>query len=464
MKLIISNILLIILFVACADQSSIKVSNVKLSSGKIPVEQKKLLDSLQYKSFLYFIKECDINKGLVKDRSTPESPASIAAMGFAIPVWAVGVENGWITRKEAAGRTMNMLMFLKNAEQSTNKDATGYKGFYYHFLDFNTGKRTWQSELSTIDTAWLLAGIRFAYNYFSGDNVIEVQIRRLAELLTERVDWNWVTSGYHNEFEGSISLGWKPESGFDKIGWVGYNEALFLYIIAAGSDYGNARNAYSKWLSTYNWKEPFTGLAHVVFPPLFGHQYSHIFIDFKNLQDEYMKKKGIDYFENSKRAVFTQWKYAVLNPLGWKGYDSLTWGLTACDGPGPAFNFNGKNFYWYTARGTSGPGLIMNDDGTIAPTAAVSSIVFAPDLVIKTIFNLYSKYGEKGLWGKYGFVDSFNPTLNWYDSDYLAIDQAPMILMIQNYKNGFVWKYVMQDSYIRKGLNILGFERAKENN
>ncbi len=415
------------------------------------------LDTLQYRSFLYFIHETDLKTGLVKDRSVPESPASIAAMGFAIPVWAVGVRNNWITKKEAAKRTLNMLEFLYNSQQNASPDATGYKGFFYHFLDMKTGKRTWNSELSTIDTALLLGGIRFALFFFDGENGSEKRIRELAEFLTHRVDWNWTTSKYENEFKGSISLGWKPETGFDKIGWVGYNEALLLYIIVAGSGYKDSHSAYNKWLSTYRWEEPFEGLGHVTFPPLFGHQYSHIFINFNNLKDKYMRNKGIDYFENSRRAVLTQWKYAILNPKRWKGYDSLTWGLTACDGPGPEYNYDGKIFNWYSARGTSGLSNVMNDDGTIAPTASAASIVFEPDLVKKTVFNMYKKYGKYGLWGKYGFVDAFNPTLNWFDKDYLAIDQAPIVLMIQNYKDGFIWNYTMQDSLIQNGLKKLGF-------
>ncbi len=424
---------------------------------------KKFIDTLQHRTFLYFINETDFETGLVKDRSTANSPASIAAMGFALPVWAIGAENLWISRNEAAQRTLNMLKFLLYSKQSPEPDATGYKGLYYHFLDMKTGKRTWNSELSTIDTAWLLGGIIFASNYFNRQNPVEEKIRRFSDSLIARVDWDWLTSKYENEFLGTITLGWKPESGFDKIGWVGYNEGLFLYILAAGLGYNNYKTAYKKWLSTYRWKEPFKGLSHVIFPPLFGHQYPHMYIDFRNLRDEFMRKKNIDYFENSRRAVLTQWKYAILNPQDWKGYDSLTWGLTACDGPGPAFNDNGKKFNWYIARGTSGPEIVMNDDGTIAPTAAAASIVFAPELVAKTVFNMFVKYGKKGLWGKYGFVDAFNPTLNWYDKDYLAIDQGPIVIMIQNYKNGFVWKYTMKDSIIINGLKKLGFVKISGN-
>lgn len=436
-------------------------NNLNPAYQNLSKEDKKFLDTLQHLSFLYFIHETNFKTGLVKDRSTNSSPASISAMGFALPVWAVGVEHNWILRQEAAERTLNMLKFLINSDQSAKSDATGFNGFYYHFLDFKTGKRTWNSELSTIDTAWLLAGVRFAANYYNLNNNIEKEIRRLSDALSRRVNWNWSVLKTKNEYDSTITLGWTPEHGFDKIGWIGYNEALFVYVISAGSGLQNVNSIYNNWLSNYTWKEPYKGLAHIIFPPMFGHQYSHIFIDFRMIQDKYMQKKNIDYFENSRRAVLTQWKYAIQNPENWVGYDSLTWGLTACDGPGPRYNYDNKIFNWYIARGTSGIYDVMNDDGTIAPTAAAASIVFEPVLVIKTLKNMYSKYKDKGIWGKYGFVDAFNLTVNWFDKDFLGIDQGPIVLMIENFRNDFVWKYIMKDKLIKKGLKKTGFVKRK---
>jgi hypothetical protein len=179
-----------------------------------------------------------------------------------------------------------------------------------------------------------------------------------------------------------------------------------------------------------------------------------MFIDFRQLPDDYMKRKRIDYFENSRRAVYVQRHYAIENPGGWKGYDSLTWGLTACDGPGEKYNSNGKKFLSYAGRGTSGPEMVFFDDGTIAPTAAIGSIVFAPEIVIPTIINFKN---VKNLWGPYGFYDSFNPTLNWVNSDYIGIDQGPIVIMIENFRTGLVWNYFMKDPVIQKGLNTLGF-------
>lgn len=436
-----------------ADQKPVLPKTEKLSS-----EDEAFLDTLQHRSFQYFLKEINRANGLVRDRSTADAPASIAATGFALPVWAVGAERGWISRRQAAELTITCLNFLWNAEHSADSLANGYRGFFYHFLKMDSGKRTWNCELSSIDTALLLAGARFSAQYFHRNNPLEKQIRALADSMTFRVDWNWMTLPDRGKYAGTISLGWRPEKGFIPIGWVGYNEALILYIIAAGSGYENAAKAYQKWLSFYDWREPYPGMGLVSFPPLFGHQYSHLFVDFRGLPDAYMRKKGIDYFENSRRAVWVQRQYAIENPNGWTGYDSLCWGLTACDGPGPDYNFDQREFFWYNARGASGPDLVQNDDGTIAPTAAAASIAFAPEIVIPTLKSLYKRYGDRGLWGPYGFRDAFNPTINWFDKDYLGIDQAPVVLMIENYRSGMIWEYCMRDPVIQKGLKVLGFK------
>jgi len=422
---------------------------------------KQFLDTLQYKTFLYFINELNPENGLVKDRSTEKSPASMAATGFAIPVWCIGAENNWISRKKSAKLTLALLEFLMQSEQSTNTLATGYHGFYYHFVDMKTGKRFWNCELSSIDTGLLLAGIRFAFQYFNHEDPEENEIRTLCNKLTERVNWKFMTiPDTAKLYPGTISLWWDPEGGLGNTGWVGYNEALILQVIAAGTGYEKAKDSYEQWLKYYEWRKPYEKLEHIIFPPLFGHQYSHMFIDFRGIRDSYCSQRGLDYFENSKRAVLTQRMYCIENPKGWKGYDSLSWGLTACDGPGSKYSYGDKTFFEYEARGTSGKDKTPIDDGTIAPTASAASICFAPEIVMPTLRNLYEKYGQKGLWGKYGFKDSFNPTLNWYDADYLGIDEGPIVIMIENYKNGFVWKYLMNDEVIKKGLGVLGYQKV----
>ncbi|HSD63285.1 MAG TPA: glucoamylase family protein [Ignavibacteriaceae bacterium] len=424
--------------------------------------EKDFLDSLQYRSFLYFINEINPEIGLVKDRNTDESACSIAAVGWAVPVWAIGAENHWITREKASGLTLNLIRFLCNSEQSTEPDATGYKGFYYHFLNMNTGKREWNSELSTIDTAWLLAGIRFAMQYYDLDNAAEKAIRELGDRLTNRVDWNWtiIKKSKHEGHQGLIAMSYKPEEGLGDFGWYGYTEALYLYILAAGTNLNNPMEVYNVWLSGYVWKEPYPGLGHIIFPPLFGHQYSEMFIDFRGLADKYLKEKGIDYFENSRRATLSNRNYCIQNLQGWTGYDSLTWGISACDGPGD-FEKDGKRFYGYGGRGASGPDDNYIDDGTLTPEAAGGSIPFAPEVCIPTLLNMYEKYGDKGLWGIYGLKDAFNLTVDWYDKDYLGLDEGPIVIMIENYKSGLIWKYSMKDTVIIKGLEKLGFENVE---
>lgn len=446
----------LMLFSTCFLHAQVRFEELEKSD-------KEFLDTLQYKTFLYFVNEINQENGLVKDRSTDASPASMAAVGFAIPIWSIGAEHNWISRDEAARLTLNLLKFLINSNQSTDALATGYKGFYYHFVDMKNGKRFWKCELSTIDTGLLLAGIRFAVQYFNCDNDIENEIRLLGNKLTEIADWDFTQiSDTAKLYPSTISMWWDPENGLGNTGWVGYNEALIMQVIAAGSGFKGAQKSYDQWLKYYEIDEPYKGLKHITFPPLFGHQYSHMFIDFRGVYDKYNQKSGFDYFENSRRAVYTQYNYFKENVNNWKGYDSLCWGLTACDGPGTKYNTADKKFFEYEARGTSGSKKTPIDDGTIAPTAAAASIAFAPEIVLPALKNMYSKYGEKGLWGKYGFKDAFNPTLNWFASDYLGIDQGPIVIMIENYRNGFVWKHCMKDSIIKKGLEILGFAKKTD--
>ena len=460
---IMLSVLAILILIGCNNAAKVRSEHddVKYDLTK---NEEALLDSIQYRTFLYFWHECNHENGLVKDRSTEKSPASIAATGFAVPAWAIGAERKWITRDKAVGLTLNLLRFLINSEQSTAKDATGYKGFYYHFLNMKTGKREWNCELSTIDTAWLLAGIRFASQYYDRNNKQEKEIRSLADSLVNRVDWDWtiIQKSKHDSHENLVAMGYKPEEGLGDFGWFGYTEALYLYILAAGTNLTNPQKAYQQWISGYDWVEPYEGLAHVGFQPLFGHQFSHMFIDFRRLADEYMQKKGIDYFENSRRATLSNWKYCIDNPNGWVGYDSLTWGISACDGPGD-FERDGKRFFGYAGRGATGPDDFIHEDGTITPEAAGGSVPFAPEICIATLKNLYEKYGSKGLWGKYGFKDAFNLTVDWYDTDYLGLDQGPILIMIENFKTGLIWKYAMRDPIIQNGLRRLNFSSLTKN-
>ncbi len=436
-------------------------SNEFISHGKVdyPVttEDNALLDSIQYQTFLFFRDKVNPEKGLFMDRAREDAPSSIASTGFALPSLAVAVKRNWMLREEAAGLTFNALDFLINSEQSDAPNATGYKGFYYHFLDMETGKRTWDCELSSIDTGLLLMGVIFARNYYDRENETEREIREMAEVLLTRLDWSIFDMGPETKHPKTISMGWKPEDGLINWGWFGYNEGLFLYILAAGTGMENVEESYEAWLSTYTWNTPYPGLSHAAFPPLFGHQFSHAFIDFRELVDPYMKEKGIDYFENSRRATLTQQQYAIENPYGWKGYGEFCWGITACDGPGEEYNFDGYEFLGYAGRGAAGPDYNYFDDGTIAPYGALSSLPFAPEIVFPTARHILENKGDS-IWGPYGFYDAFNETAGWVNDDYIGVAQGPMLISIENFRSGLIWEYVMQDPIIQKGLDKLGFE------
>jgi hypothetical protein len=461
MKIKFLLLIVVFSFAACKEPQR----QIFISHGNIDYEltssYEAMLDSIQQKTFQFFVHEHHPEWGIVKDRSASWAPSSIAASGFGLPCYAIGVERNWMPREQAAQITLNMLKFYGNSSQRADTSAVGHEGFYYHFHWMDTGTRAWQCELSSVDTGLLLMGIIFARNYYDQDNEVENEIRSLANFLLERVNWSFMLMPDEGKYANTISMGWYPEKGLHHMGWSGYNEALFLYILAAGSGMEKIEVSYSAWLSTYKWETPYEGFSHVAFPPFFGHQFSHVFIDFRGLRDSYMKGKGIDYFENSRRATYVQRQYAIDNPYNWVGYDSLCWGVTASDGPTEKYNFDGKEFLGYAGRGTSGPAYNYYDDGTIAPYGPLSSLPFAPEIVLPTIKSMIERNGSK-IWGKYGFYDSFNHTANWVNDDFLGIAQGPMLIMIENFRTGLVWDYVMQDTIIQKGLTKLGFEYLYE--
>jgi len=449
-------LLAVLVLASCNRQVQINYTSKGRATYDLTAGEEAMLDSIQQKTFQFFLHEHHPEWGIVKDRTASWAPASIASTGFALPSFAVGVERDWITRDDAARITMNTLDFFVNSVQSADTAVTGYKGFYYHFLRMSSGTREWRCELSSVDTGLLMMGIIFARNYYNLNSEIERRIRSQADILLSRIDWEFMQMPDTGRFANQISMGWHPEEGLHPMGWSGYNEALFLYILAAGSGMENAEESYNSWLSSYKWQTPYNGLSHVAFPPLFGHQFSQAFIDFRGIADSYMKEKGIDYFENSRRATYVQRQYAIDNPHGWVGYDSLCWGITASDGPTAKYNFDDREFLGYAGRGTSGPDYNYFDDGTIAPYGPMSSLPFAPEIVLPTIRSINERYGDR-LWGKYGYYDSFNPTANWVNDDFIGIDQGPMLIMIENFRTGLVWDYVMKDPVIIKGLKRLGF-------
>ena len=416
-----------------------------------------LLDRLQRAAFGYFLNAYNPANGLVADRSLAGSPCSIAVVGFALSSYPVAVERGWMTRDVAVERTLVTLRFFLNSPDSEAPDATGYKGFYYHFLDMQSGRRVWQSELSLIDTALLVAGILTASAYFTENTQSETEIRELAGALYRRVDWRWAQNG-----KATLSQGWKPECGFLHYGWEGYSEASILYVLAIASPtHSIPANSYSSWTATYQWENLY-GRTFLYAGPLFIHQFSHAWIDFRSIQDRFMREKGSDYFENSRQAIYIQREYALRNPHDFRPYNEgeNCWGLSAGDGPTPdRLRIDGiqRRFFGYTARGVPyGP-----DDGTIAPSATLASIAFAPEMALAAIRHFCEHYPE--VINEYRLPSGFNPTLVrngskcWISEGYFGLDQGIVVLMIENYRSQLIWKLMRQCPFIGNGLRNADF-------
>jgi len=419
------------------------------------------LDELQHRTFQYFWEQADTGNFQVPDRYPTRNFSSIAATGFGLTGYLVGVDQGYITREQAAERVLNTLRALKDLPQGDAKTGVGgYRGFFYHFLLPDEATRFKQVELSTIDTGLLMAGILSAQSFFDGENAVEKEIRETADFLYRRVEWDWAMND-----EGSMSMGWSPEHGFLDNAWHGYNEAMILLVLALGSPtHPIPASSWEKWCETYQWAE-YQGQEYVNFDPLFGHQYSQMYIDFKGIQDAFMRQKGIDYFENSRRATYANRAWCTENPNKFTGYSENCWGLTACDGPSQGSwqtTFEGRVFRSYSARG---PASIDGfDDGTIAPTAAGGSLPFAPEICLPALKFMWENYYQN-LVGEYGFKDAFNLTYTlgegnesgWFDKDYIGIDQGPILIQIQNHRNGFVWEVMKKNEYLQHGLKKAGF-------
>ena len=414
-----------------------------------------LIELAQHKAFCYFEDSTDPASGLVLDSTQPESPCSITGVGMALTAYPIAVERGWMTRQQAVAITLRTLRFFAGADMSGSPQATGHRGFYYHFLDMRTGTRAWKSELSSIDTSFLVAGFIAAAAYFDRDNSHETEIRDTARLLEDRVDWAWMRN-----CDGAICHGWRPETGFLRYHWRGYSEGLLMMALALGSrTHPVPRSTWDDWITGYRWRKIY-GHEHLAAGPLFIHQYSHIWIDFRGIQDAYMRERGIDYFENSRRATLVQREYAIRNPKHFKDYCQNCWGLSACDGPGPreiVVDGRKRKLLAYAARGAPyGP-----DDGTVAPWASVASLPFAPDVVIPTMQHIARMVRRHP---DYVPGSSFNPTwrdghgeIGWVSPWRFALNSGPVALMIENYRSGLPWELIKRSETIRRGLEKADF-------
>jgi hypothetical protein len=421
-----------------------------------------LLDGLQRAAFDYFVQHGNRRNGLVADTSRPGSHASIAVVGFALSAWPVGVERGWMTRSEALQRSLATLRFFRDSDQSGGADSTGYKGFYFHFLDMDSGARAWRCEVSMIDTALLLAGMLTAAAYFSAATPDEIELRALVDALYRRVDWRWAQPK-----GAGVVHGWKPGSGFLAGDWEGYCEALLLYALGLGSPTQALTDAsFPAWTATYRWENVY-GIDFLYGGPLFVHQFSHAWIDFRGIRDVFMREKQSDYFENSRRATFVQRAYAIHNPRGFTGYGEDGWGLSAGDGPRtPRQRIAGRrqSFYGYAARGVPwGP-----DDGTISGPSVLSSLVFAPELVWPALRRMQARSAASDacLARASGYNDTVRvaspaaqgpPAAGWVSDGCFGLDQGMIVLMVENFRSGLVWRLLRGSAPIRTGLHRAGF-------
>lgn len=408
------------------------VSLFLLSNGTFPQavplsenlsgEDRKLLRQIAKDSLNYFIVHSDRKTGLTRDNSRPGSPASIAATGFSLACLAVAKEHGWISYNDAYNQIEKTLLTLKDRAEHKN-------GFFYHFLDARTGRRAWASEASSIDTAIAVAGALVAGKYFPG-----TEIERLAGEIYDRVNWEWMLND-------SLLLchGWKPKTGFLPYYWDSYNELIILQALAIGSEtYPVPAEAWDEWTrfeDTYNGKT----IVYSHSGSLFTYQYSHAFIDFRNLWD-----LDINYYKNSVNATLANKEFCAENGTEYKSYGKDSWGLSACVGPGG-----------YKAYGAP-PGMAKHD-GTIAVYAPIASLVFTPEESIACMKHIYENYAEK-LYGRCGFKDSYNLDKRFFAYEYIGIDQGITVMMIENYLTGGVWNRFMQVDAVKKWIAKCGLK------
>ncbi|MBU6455432.1 MAG: Tat pathway signal protein [Cyanobacteria bacterium REEB67] len=453
---------------------------VKLNSARdatLRIEDVLMLERVQRAHFQFFVDNQGAETGLILDRSRPDAPATIAGVGFALPAYAIAAQRQWISHAEAVAYTLKVLTVLSRVPQGDAPSGTsGFHGYFYHFLDPKTGERAtspkfWNSELSSIDTALLMGGVTFAATYYaSGQSADEKQIVKLARMLYERVEWDWLLrdapAANGDKKAQLIGHGWTPENGMITNVYNGYSEALLLYLLAIGSPTHAVpaatwdafmSNSGRSQLATYR-DETYIAMPGT---PLFCYQYPHCFVDFRGIRDSLGRAVGFDYHENARRATLAQFNYAQENPRGFRAYGGFDWGLTACDGPGDkVIVVDGveRKFNWYMERGAP----FGADDGTIAPTAAISSLPYAPHLVLPTIRHWLADRPE--LFSMHGFTDAFNPTFDhsspsgWVDGERVSIDQGPVILMIENYRSDFCWQAMHDNVYLRRGLRLAGFK------
>jgi hypothetical protein len=382
------------------------------------------LEDLEKAEFLFFQEQANPQTGLVKDRCNVHSPdsgvvASIAATGFGLTALCIGEKRGFISLAEARERVLTALRFLW-------KKLPSHRGFFYHWANINTGERTWDSEVSSVDTAILLCGVLTCRAHFHHS-----EITGIAHEIFNRVDWTWLS-----EDTSLLPHGWTPEIGFLPFRWDYYSELMMMYLLGLGSTtYPLRAEAWDAWKRTVF---EYDGLRYIgSFAPLFVHQYSQAWFDFRGKRDKYA-----DYFQNSVIATDVHRRFCLELAKQFPDYSNDLWGITASDSE------NG-----YVVWG--GPPQIGPIDGTVVPSAAGGSLPFLPQAVMRVLRNIKDHYGAA--WSRYGFVDAFNPLKNWYDTDVIGIDTGITMVMAENARTAFVWDTFMKNPEAQRGMARAGF-------
>jgi len=410
-----------------------------VTSSTLAARDDAFLEDLSHRAFLFFWEQSDAKTGLVLDRSkTDGSPsdenhrtiASIASTGFGLTALCIAAERRWIDRAPARQRVAATLRFF--AERATHEH-----GWFYHWMDVATGERRWQSEISSIDTALLLGGVLAARGYYQND----AEIKRLATLIYERVDFVWMLAGHPT----LLSHGWKPETGFLNSRWTDYSEETMLYLLAIGSPtHAITKDAWYAWRRDRIKFEGFDYVASA--PPLFIHQFSQAWVDYRGRRDR--KPSNVNYFENSVTATRAHRLFCMKLAKEFPGYTENIWGITASD--------SAKG---YVAWG--GPPRDPAIDGTVVPCAAAGSLMFTPDISLPALRAMKEKYGER-IYGRYGFADAFNPNNGWVNPDVIGIDVGITLLSAENLRSENVWRWFMRNPEIPRAMELVGLQRKED--
>ena len=387
------------------------------------------LEQMESANFQYFWEQCDPKTGIVKDRCNVRSSdtsvlGSIAATGFGLTALCIGEKRGYISYAQARDRALTTLRFLW-------KKMPSERGFYYHWANISTGERLWQSEVSSVDTSILLCGILTCRQYFEHS-----EINQLAHEIFNRVDWNWLS-----EDTRILPHGWTPEGGFLQYRWDSYSEMMMMYLLGLGSSsHPLPAQAWDAWKRT---TFEFDGIHYIgSYAPLFVHQYSQAWFDFRGKRDKYA-----DYFQNSILATDVHRRFCLSLANKFPDYSDNLWGITASDSE-----------HGYEVWG--GPPSTGPIDGTVVPCASAGSLPFLPGPVMRVLRTIQYRYSA-GTWSRYGFVDAFNPRTNWYDSDIVGIDSGISMVMAENARTAFVWDTFMKNPEAQRGMERAGFKPYK---